>query len=238
MRTTYTYTSYALSVYDVRMSRTKAPKRRLSRDAVLGEAMALLDEAGLDGLTMRALAERLDVAPMALYRHVSNKDDLLDGVLDQAVAGVEIPSHELGWREGLAALAHAIRATMLAHPGIVPVVVDRPSLGPSSLGIGEFAFTVLLRDGFAPELAERSLNSVLTYTLGFAALEVPRIRIDPTTSRRAVDRLDEGYAALPPALSATAAVAPSPARLVGDEQFTFGLDCILDSLERRRAARR
>ena len=218
------------------MSSGSGEKRRLSRDAVLQEALAALDELGLDGLTMRSLADRLDVVPMALYRHVANKDDLLDGILDRAVATVPIPSTELDWRTGLHDLSHAVRDTMLAHPGVVPLLIARPSLGPSSLVIGEYAFGVLSREGFAPHLAERALNAVLTYTIGFAALEVPRRSIDPATGRRADERLDQNYEDLSPVLTATAAVAPSPAELVSTEQYEFGLECLLDSLERRKMA--
>ena len=91
-------------------------RRRLTRDDVLAEAIDLIDQQGLDALTMRNLADRLGVVPMALYRHVRNKDDLMEGVLDRAVASVDLPDPGLGWRDGLAALADSIRTTMLRHP--------------------------------------------------------------------------------------------------------------------------
>ena len=71
-------------------------RRRLTRDDVLAEAIDLIDQQGLDALTMRNLADRLGVVPMALYRHVSNKDDLMEGVLDRAVAGVDLPDPGAG----------------------------------------------------------------------------------------------------------------------------------------------
>ena len=96
---------------------------------MLREALALLDDEGFDALTMRRLAERLGVVPMALYRHVANKDDLIIGVIDLAVSLVPIPSADLDWRGGLHELAHSIRRTMLQHPGIVGPVVTQPALG-------------------------------------------------------------------------------------------------------------
>ncbi len=212
------------------MSTETSDTPRLSRDVVLREAMALLDDEGMAGLTMRNLGDRLGVVPMALYRHVRNKDDLLDGLLDAAVSLVPLPSSRLGWRNGLRALAHAIRSTMLAHPSIVAPVVSRPSLGPASLEIGEYGFTVLRAAGFTDEVAERGLNLLLTYTLGFVALEVPRM---PLAATAAGDRdLDHVYDDIPAdRYPATVAVGPSASNLVGDEQFEFGLARLLDSLE-------
>lgn len=202
--------------------------------------MELLDDEGLDALTMRSLSERLEVVPMALYRHVKNKDDLLDGVLDRAVSLVGVPGPGLGWREGLTALARSIRTTMLAHPSIAGAIVSRPSLGPHSLVIGEYGFSVMRENGFSDADTERGLNVVLTYTLGFVALEVPRTHA-PTI--RLAD-LDAAYEQLPADLFPhTAAIRPSFVGFFSDSQFEFGLETILDGLElrlptgRRRATR-
>jgi len=222
------------------MSRSAPTKPRLSREAVLDEAMAVLDERGLDGLTMRNLGDRLQVVPMALYRHVRNKDDLLDGVLDRAVSLVPLPAPDLDWRDGLAALARSVRATMLEHPAVVAPVVQRPSLGPSAIALGEYGFSVMRGAGFSDTDSERGLNVVLTYTLGFVALEVPRHHAGPGTD---IADLDVAYDGLPIELYPhTAAVRPSAAGFVSEEQFDFGLECILDGIGqlphgRRRRAR-
>ena len=210
-------------VYSVHMSSSNY-RKQLTRKLLVREALGLLDSDGLDALTMRNLADRLDVVPNALYRHVKNKEDLLDGVLDEAVASVPLPPGHLGWDDGLVAMATAIRATMLEHPAIVSLVVSRPSLGPASLAIGAYGFGVMLEGGFTPRLAERSLNLILTYTLGFVALEVPRVHQPVVTLKE----LEAAYDLLPAdLLPHTATVRPVPGRLIDEEQFTFGLTQIV-----------
>lgn len=200
---------------------------RLTRGAVLQEALALLDEEGMTGLTMRGLAERLGVVPMALYRHVADKDDLVTGVIDIAVSLVPIPSPELDWRTGLHRLAHAIRATMLDHPGMVGPLVTRPSLGPHALLIGEYGLRVMRNAGFAPEVAERGPTTVLTYTIGFVALEVPRR--NPSADRPR--GFDVDYDQLPiETFPHTIEIRPRPEELVSETQFEYGLRQILDGI--------
>jgi len=206
------------------MSSSTGYRKQLSREVLVREALALLDSEGLDALTMRNLADRLGVVPNALYRHVKDKDDLLDGVLDEAVASVPLPPGHLGWDDGLVAMATAIRATMLEHPAITSLVVSRPSLGPASLAIGEYGFGVMLEAGFSPRLAERSLNLILTYTLGFVALEVPRVHQPVVT----LAELEAAYDQLPAdLLPHTAKVRPIPGRIIDEEQFAFGLTQII-----------
>jgi TetR/AcrR family transcriptional regulator, tetracycline repressor protein len=202
------------------MSSGSGYRKQLSRQVLVREALSLLDSDGLDALTMRNLADRLGVVPNALYRHVKDKDDLLDGVLDEAVASVPLPPPHLVWDEALVAMATAIRATMLEHPALTSLVVSRPSLGPASLAIGEYGYGVMLEAGFTPRLAERSLNVILTYTLGFVALEVPRIHQPAVTQKE----LEAAYDQLPAdLLPHTARVRPIPSRLIDEEQFAFGL---------------
>lgn len=217
--------------YGVAMAAKPPPEapfhKQLTRDSVVAEAMALLDQEGLEALTMRSLADRLGVVPNALYRHVKDKGDLMDGVLDRVTSLVEVPDPALGWRAGFTALATNIRATMLAHPAIANLVIARPNLGPNSIIIGEFGFAVTLAAGFTPAHAERSLNLVLTYTLGFVALEVPRIH-EPEVSAEELQQIYEG---IPPELFPnTLVVQPGPGELVTQAQFEFGLERVMDSL--------
>lgn len=212
------------------MSAVAAPTpfhKQLTRELLVREALALLDEEGADALTMRSLATRVGVVPNALYRHVKDKDDLLDGVMDAAVASVPIPAADLPWDEGLTALAHSMRTTMLAHPAIARLVVDRPNLGLAAVGVGEYAFGRLLDGGFAPADADRALNVVLVWTLGFVALEVPRASEPELTKAE----LDKAYEQLPAdAFPHTVTVKPNPIEIVSDAQFELGLRCLIDGL--------
>jgi AcrR family transcriptional regulator len=210
------------------MSTGSSFHKQLTRDVVVREALDLLDEEGFEALTMRNLADRLGVVPNALYRHVGGKDDLLDGVMDAAVASVTLPPDELAWDAGLVALADNIRAAMLAHPAVAGLVVTRPNLGQAALRLGEYAFGVLLGAGFSPTDADRALNAVLTYTLGFVALEVPR-RGEPELTEAELARAYEGLPA--DAFPHTTVVQPNPMAIVSDDQFAFGLRCIVDSLD-------
>ena len=215
--------------------RPDAPAARLTRAAVLDEAMRVLDEDGLDALTMRHLADRLGVVPMAIYRHVSNKDDLIDALLDLGVSHVPLPDPALDWRNGLRALAVAIRQTMLSHPGIVSSLVTRPSLGAHALVIGEYGLAVMRQAGFSVDDAQRGPNTVLTYTIGFVALEVPRRQAGSTADGSsavdldaAVELLDDGQ------FPHTKEIRPLAADFVSDAQFSYGLERILDGIASTR----
>lgn len=208
-----------------------APVVRLTRATVLAEAMRVLDEEGLDALTMRHLAERLGVVPMAIYRHVADKDDLIDALLDLGVAQVPLPDPALDWRNGLRALAIAIRRTMLSHPGVVAPLVTRPSLGVHALVIGEYGLAVMRKAGFSAENAQRGPNAVLTYTIGFVALEVPRRRAGFTADGSSVVGLDEAVELLDDdQFPQTKEIRPLAADFVSDAQFSYGLERILDGI--------
>src|SRR5215207_3796938 len=93
------------------------PRGSLTREEIIKEALALLDEHGPGALSMRRLADRLGVAPNALYTHVRSKADLIDGLVDQVYAGLDLDPDPTGdWARKLAALSQSVRAHLLAHP--------------------------------------------------------------------------------------------------------------------------
>lgn len=191
----------------------------------------MLDEGGYEALTIRRLAERLGVVPMAVYRHVTSKDDLTDALLDLAVSKVPLPDADIEWRNGLRQLAHAIRDTILQHPGIITPLVTKPALGPSSLQLAEFGFGVMRSAGFDANQTTRSVNSVITYTIGFAALEVPRRQAGFDADGTGSTPLDVPFEQLAPSrYPHTLELRPSPAELVSNEQFDYGLERLLDGI--------
>jgi AcrR family transcriptional regulator len=121
---------------------------RLTRDAVLAEALALGDESGFEAVTIRGLADRLGVTPMALYRHVGDKEGLLDGLADALYAELRIPDPADDWWEGLADLAHSTRAVLLEHPWAVPLF-SRPLAGPNALALASALAAALRTAGFS-----------------------------------------------------------------------------------------
>jgi AcrR family transcriptional regulator len=121
---------------------------RLDREAVLDAAIELADEAGLEAVSLRRVADRLGVTAMALYRHVESKDDLLDGMADRLYAELTAPDRSGGWWESLAALAHSTRSVLLARPWAAPLFA-RPLAGPNAMALDEALSDALARAGFS-----------------------------------------------------------------------------------------
>jgi AcrR family transcriptional regulator len=136
---------------------------RLTREAVLEAAIELADAGGPDALSLRRLARELGVTPMALYRHVRDKDDLLDGIADRLYTELELPRAGEDWWEGLARLARSTRKLVLARPWSVPLFA-RPLTGPHALALDAALREVLERAGFsrgeARELHDQLSNMV------------------------------------------------------------------------------
>src|SRR6266480_3495569 len=108
----------------------RAPQ--ISREAVLAAALRLADEQGLDAVTMHAVARRLQVTPMALYRHVDDKNALLDGLVEMLLTEYQLPRAEGEWDERLTALADGIRDTARRHPAVFPLLLTRPAVTPAA----------------------------------------------------------------------------------------------------------
>lgn len=155
------------------MKRGRAPGHRagLTRAAVLATARDLVAQRGLEALTMRALAERLEVAPNALYSHVANKTALIDDLLDDLLAEVEVPAPDI---EDPTAGLHQLMAStfhvLLAHSDLVPLYLSRQGArGPNAAHLGDIT-TALLRRANVPEpAATEALRVLIVYTIGFAA---------------------------------------------------------------------
>jgi TetR/AcrR family tetracycline transcriptional repressor len=209
------------------------PRGSLTRALVVKEALALLEEHGPAALSMRRLADRLGVAPNALYTHIRGKADLVDGLVDQVYAGLTIKPHPSGdWTQQLATLSQEIRAYLLAHPAVVPYALQQPGLGPHSLRLGEAIYTVLRPAGFSDQAVVGTVYALLTYILGFVALEIPRAGTDPATSDELVRRTWAFFAALPPGeFPHTVQLAAQLARSSTDDQFRFGIRTFLAGLQ-------
>jgi AcrR family transcriptional regulator len=230
------YTSSTTETQGTPMARGRGST---SREAIVAAAVELVDRVGLEGLTMRSLASALGVVPMAAYRHFGNKGELLDAVIDDVTSMVQVPDPSQDWREASRAIALSIRRTLLAHPGVVTALVNRPRLGSSAVLLAEALYAALQRGGFPADALEPSANLLFTYVLGFLALEAPR--------RSPAGGLEQGlhipqvevtriYAELDAAAHPiTASIAPDAAEFVSERQFAWGLETVLDGLERRRS---
>jgi AcrR family transcriptional regulator len=144
---------------------------RISRDQILDAALAVADEEGLEAVTMQTVAKRLAVTPMALYRHVEDKKDLLDGLVERLLTEVPLPAASLAGNEWLAALAHNLRATAARHPHVFPLLLQRPAMTPAALAVRQGALDALGAVGLGPDEAARAERLLSTAILGFAASE-------------------------------------------------------------------
>ena len=115
----------------IELEETAPPREPLSRERILGTAMALADEGGVDSLSMRKIALELGVVPMALYKHVANKDELLDGLVDDVVGEIDPPLPDAHWKTTIRERALSARRALLRHPWASQVIESRTDPTPA-----------------------------------------------------------------------------------------------------------
>ena len=143
---------------------------QISRDAVLAAALRLADAQGLEAVTMHAVARSLRVTPMALYRHVDDKNALLDGLVELLLTEYPLPAGGR-WDERLTALAAGIRDTARRHPAVFPLLLTRPAVTQAARVVRD-TVQAALREGGLPEAeVARAERLISTAVLGFAASE-------------------------------------------------------------------
>jgi TetR/AcrR family tetracycline transcriptional repressor len=154
--------------------RTPGQRAGLTREAVLTEARVLLADDGLGGLSMRRLADRLGVAPNALYSHVGGKTDLIDALLDDTLAAVRPPDPRRGdWRRGLETIMRRTYVVLLEHPALVGLYLARQGArGPNAVALGEVMLALMARGGVVDARALEARHVLIVYTIGFAAFAI------------------------------------------------------------------
>jgi len=208
-------------------------RRALTREDVVTEALAVIGADGVDALTMRALATRLGVVPGALYRHVRNKEQLHDLVLDGVLAEVDCTvDHRRAWTDRVKVLAHRLRTVLENHPGIAGLLKTRDPLGPHSLALAEAFLAALQTAGLPERHAGLAFCLIYDYTLGFALsspTSVNEQRVKDTATR---NRLHTFLRSLPADQFPTLVTLGEHVwRNNRDERFTTGLDTIVRGLE-------
>ncbi|WP_163510659.1 TetR family transcriptional regulator [Fodinicola acaciae] len=143
----------------------------LSRDKIVAAAIEVIDAAGVEKLTMRRLAAQVGVEPMSLYHHFPSKADLLDAIVDAATESYA--SHltvapAADWRDGLLAFGAGMRAALLAHPRLLPLVSTRPATPDTAESLGHPLLGPLVAAGFSRRRAEFAVQSVAVFVLGHA----------------------------------------------------------------------
>jgi len=214
----------------------EAPARApLSRDRVLQTAVELADQGGIDSLSMRRLGRTLGVEAMSLYNHVASKDDLLDGLADIAVGEIELPAAGEDWRAAMRRRAISAREMLSRHPWAGAVIESRTNSSPARLRYPEAVVASLLRAGFTAEMALHAFFTLDSYIYGFAIQEQNMPAGTPEQLAVMAETILSGLPAEEyPSLRTVIVDHVLKAGFDHGDEFEFGLDLILDGLERLR----
>ncbi|TWD16259.1 TetR family transcriptional regulator [Streptomyces sp. T12] len=219
------------------------PRAPLSRQRVLSAAVALADEGGADALSMRKIAQHLGVVPMALYKHVAHKDELLDGMIDAVVGEIDPPVEDADWKTTVRLRVLSARRMLLRHPwasGVIEARMKaRAAPTPAVTAYLDEMIGVFRAGGFPLDLVHHAMHVMGSRLLGFS-----QELFDDSPGRPPdADALppEEAAARYPHIAALARAVAHDKGSVVGsgcDDQveFEFALDLTLDGLERLRAA--
>ncbi len=209
----------------------------LWRERVLRAAMAHADEGGLETFTMRKLAQALGVAPMSLYRHVANKDDLVDGIVDLVFDEIDLPAAGAEWKGAMRQRAISVRQALARHRWAIGLMESRRNPGPANLRHHDAVIGSLRAGGFDIAMAAHAYSLLDGYIYGFAMTKMNL----PFDSSEEVAEVAQGMLEpfpldeYPHLLEMLTQHVMKPGYDFGNE-FEYGLDLILDGLERVRDA--
>lgn len=207
------------------MSRRTRPG--LSRERVLQAGLKLVDEEGVNALTMRRLGKELGVEAMSLYTYVSSKQDLLDGVLECVYEEMpKVVSIDGPWQERLRSAARAFRQVLLRHPNTVALLAARPVRNEGSLNLVESSLSELRATGLQLRQADQVLSLIVAFTVGHVASEVG------DGHDRPIDDFDTFYRSLDRSRFPNVAARVDLGAPDRDAEYALGLDFIVAGIER------
>jgi AcrR family transcriptional regulator len=209
------------------------PRPPLSREQVLRAAVALADDGGLHGLTMRKLGEKLRVEAMSLYYHVSGKEDLLNGMVDVVFAEIELPGDGTHWKSAMRQRVMSARAALARHPWALGLMESRTNAGAATLRHHDAVIGCLRTAGFSIAMAAHAYSLLDSYLYGFA-LQAQSLPFE--TPDEVEDVAQAMLSQLPaetyPHLTEMIVEHALKPGYSFDAEFEFGLDLILDALDR------
>lgn len=219
-----------------------SPRTPLTRERVLQAAVSFADENGIESLSMCKLGQQLGVEAMSLYNHVVNKDDILDGVVEMVVGEFAVPPDEAPWRVALRETERSVHEVLLRHPWAAALVESRVSPSRVRFRYSEAVIGTLRRAGFSIELAYRAQLTISSYIYGFTLQEVswpfePEERHDVAATLQPQVAADEHPYLTEMIGWIMQTRVPNADRkdvVAYESEFEFGLDLILDGLERLR----
>ncbi|MFD8419827.1 TetR/AcrR family transcriptional regulator [Streptomyces sp. NPDC059466] len=231
----------------------------LSRDQIVAEALRLLDSDGIDALSMRKLGTRLGAGATSLYRHVANKDELIELAIDEIYGEIEVPespgspgasdpsdpsvsSGSATWRADAVRCAQSLRGTMLRHPWIASVLgeMGMSYLGPNAMRLAEGMLALFTRAGLPATEADQAASTLVAYVTGMATSEAAYLNVLARSGQTEQDWVNnvwptaeqaaESYPHLRDGYAEQRGKDPRTSR---DTNFQYGLDRVLDGLETR-----
>jgi len=211
------------------------PRVPLSRERVLRAALVLADRDGIESLTMRKIGQELGVEAMSLYNHVANKDDILDGIVDLVFGEIAVPSNQVDWKTAMRQRAISARDVLLRHPWATSLMQSRTKPGPATLRHHDSVIGRLREAGFTVDMAAHAFSVMDGYIYGFA---LQQMNLPYHTSEESAEVAENILRQLPadeyPHLAEM--IIEHALKLGYDyaEEFEFGLDLILDGLEKLR----
>ena len=213
----------------------------IDRKLVVEAALSLLDEVGVDALSMRRLAERLGVKAASLYWHVKNKEELLGLLADEICAGAREPGSDLPWREKLQMLVQENRRVLLLHRDAARILAGTVPAGPNRLRLADIKLGALLEAGFSQRDAVRAAFMLTDYATHFVAEETRFAgvgRANDLSEQEELAEVRRRFEMLPedeyPNIVTLAGHLTNPD---ANGRFEFGLEALLNGLERKLASR-
>ena len=204
----------------------------LNRHRILAAAAEIADERGVGAVTMREVASRLRVEAMSLYNHVSNKEDILDGMVDLVVEQFDLPEDIGDWREAMRRRAASAHQVFGRHPWAPMLLDSRESSGPSRLRYFDWVLGTLMKAGFSVDGAARAFSLLDSYVYGFG---IEQFNLSAVSDAPQEEKAEALLALIPAEQYPYLHRMASHAMQVGydaEADFDFGLEIILEGLER------
>lgn len=210
------------------------PREPVGLDRVLRGAIELADEGGIETLSMRRLAHHVGLETMSLYHYVRNKDELLGSMLDLVFAAMALPADGPDWRSDIRAAAISARDELIRHPWACSLLASPTGLRTARVEWMDAFLGRLRRAGFSPEMTHHAYHAIDSHIVGFTLWVLPYLALidDPDAAAAVLQTLPlDRLPYLAEHLEEHAADRP------GDlSEFEFGLDLLLEGLDRRRGA--
>ena len=215
------------------LARARAkPRIRLDKDRVLRAAIQIADRSGIEALTMRKLAQKLGVEAMTLYYYVAKKDDIVDGILDLVVSEIELPSEVGDWKAAIRRSAISAHQVLLRHPWACSLMMSPARIRAARLRYMESLLKRLREAGFSAEMTHHAYHALDSHILGFTMWEVGYTAGARELRDMGAFRRDLPIDRYPYIAEHMGEHGKESSR--GDGEFRFGLELILDGLEKNR----